>query len=80
MSEDRRLLESSVNRAEEDSVKDEVESLQRTVFKCRTELQEVERLLSEAEADLKDTRAKVCHNHTAQHFSMTSLKIASIHF
>ncbi|XP_053530297.1 centriolin isoform X2 [Ictalurus punctatus] len=63
----KRLLESSVNRAEEDSVKDEVESLQRTVFKCRTELQEVERLLSEAEADLKDTRAKT--KDTLQRYS-----------
>ncbi|KAF4074479.1 hypothetical protein AMELA_G00239790 [Ameiurus melas] len=63
----KRLLESSVNHVEEDTVKDEVANLERTVLKCRNELQEVEHLLSEAEADLKNTRAKT--KETLQRYS-----------
>lgn len=62
---DRRLLESSVSHAEEDTVMDAVEGLEKALLKRKTELREVECLLSEAEANLKDTRAKVCHNHAA---------------
>ncbi|MCI4392552.1 hypothetical protein PGIGA_G00147150 [Pangasianodon gigas] len=54
----KRLLESSVSCAEEDTVMDEMERLEKTLLKRRTELRDVGRLLSEAEADLKDTRAK----------------------
>ncbi|KAL7836778.1 hypothetical protein AOLI_G00280620 [Acnodon oligacanthus] len=55
----RRLLESSVSRAEEEQcVMGEVECLEKTLVKRRTELREAERLLLEAEADLKDARAK----------------------
>lgn len=52
-----------MSRAKEDTVMDEREVLEKTLFKCRTELREVARLLSEAEADLKDTRAKVKHTY-----------------
>lgn len=76
----RRLLESSLSRAEENTVMDEVKDLEKALLKRRTELQEVDRLLSEAEADLKDTKAKVCHNHTALHFRLRSPKMASIIF
>lgn len=64
-SDDRRLLERSVSHVEEDTVMDEVKGLEKTLLKRRTELREVERLLSDAEADLKDTKAKVLYNHTA---------------
>lgn len=65
VSEDRKLLERSVSCAEEDTTMVELEGLEKTFPKRRTELREVERLLSEAEADLRDTRAKVCLNLTA---------------
>lgn len=65
VSDDRKLLERSVSHVEEDTVMDEVKGLERTLLKRRTELREVERRLSEAEADLKDTKAKVLYNHTA---------------
>ncbi|XP_017546672.1 centriolin isoform X3 [Pygocentrus nattereri] len=55
----RRLLENSVSRAEEEQcVMGEVECLEKTLVKRRTELREAEHLLLEAEADLKDARAK----------------------
>ncbi|XP_072521346.1 centriolin isoform X2 [Salminus brasiliensis] len=55
----RRLLQSTVSRAEEEeSVMGEVECLEKTLAKRKTELREAERLLLEAEVDLKDTRAK----------------------
>ncbi|MCJ8746782.1 hypothetical protein PDJAM_G00145640 [Pangasius djambal] len=63
----KRLLESSVSRAEEDTVMDEIEGLEKTLLKHRTELRDVERLLSEAEADLKDKRAKT--KDTLQRYS-----------
>lgn len=68
VSEDRRQLERTMRHAEEDTVMDEVEDLEKTLLKRRTELREVERLLSEAEADLKKTRAKVCCSHAALNF------------
>lgn len=64
VSEDRRLLERSVSHAEEYTIMVEVEGLEKTFLKRRTELREVECLLSDAEADLRDTRAKVCLSHT----------------
>lgn len=79
-SDDRKLLENSVSYAEEDTVMDEVEDLEKALLKRRTELRKVEHLLSEAEADLKDARAKVFHNYTALHFSRRNIKIASIIF
>ncbi|GAA6098348.1 centriolin isoform X4 [Tachysurus ichikawai] len=69
----RRLLESSLSRAKEDTVMDEREVLEKTLFKCRTELREVARLLSEAEADLKDTRAKT--KDMLQHYSEAERKL-----
>ncbi|XP_060739295.1 centriolin isoform X2 [Tachysurus vachellii] len=69
----RRLLESSLSRAKEDTVMDEREVLEKTLFKRRTELREVDRLLSEAEADLKDTRAKT--KDTLQHYTEAERKL-----
>ncbi|XP_060762870.1 centriolin isoform X3 [Neoarius graeffei] len=63
----KRLLESSLGRAEENTVMDEVKDLKKTLLKRRTELREIDRLLSEAEADLKDTRAKT--KYTLQRYS-----------
>ncbi|XP_062873585.1 centriolin isoform X2 [Trichomycterus rosablanca] len=54
----RRLLESSVSSAEEESVIGEVKCLEKTLLQRRTELRETDRLLLEAEADLKDRRSK----------------------
>ncbi|XP_027001490.2 centriolin isoform X2 [Tachysurus fulvidraco] len=69
----RRLLESSLSHAKEDTVMDEMEVLEKTLFNRRTELREVDRLLSEAEADLKDTRAKT--KDTLQHYTEAERKL-----
>ncbi|XP_066510889.1 centriolin-like isoform X2 [Hoplias malabaricus] len=55
----KKLLESSVSRAEEEQyVVGEVDCLEKTLAKRKTELRETERLLLEAESDLKDIKAK----------------------
>lgn len=68
ISNNRKLLEKSLSRAEEeDTVMNETEVLEKTLLKRRTDLREVESLLSDAEANLNGTRAKVCHIHTLPH-------------
>ncbi|XP_058231272.1 centriolin isoform X2 [Hemibagrus wyckioides] len=79
----KRLLESSVSHAEEDTVMDEVECLGKTLSKRRTQLREVERLLSEAEADLKDTRTKTkdtlqCYNEAKKKLKETECELEEI--
>ncbi|XP_053337253.1 centriolin [Clarias gariepinus] len=55
----KKLLEKSLSRAEEeDTVMNETEVLEKTLLKRRTDLREVESLLSDAEANLNGTRAK----------------------
>lgn len=52
-------LESSLSHEEEKCVLGEVECVEKTLLKRRAELREADRLLLEAETELKDTRAKV---------------------
>uniref|UniRef100_A0A672NRV6 Centriolin n=1 Tax=Sinocyclocheilus grahami TaxID=75366 RepID=A0A672NRV6_SINGR len=55
-------LESSLSHAEEEQcVLGEVECVEKTLLKRRAELREADRLLLEAETELKDTGAKVGH-------------------
>ncbi|XP_050965080.1 centriolin isoform X2 [Labeo rohita] len=51
-------LESSLSHEEEKCVLGEVECVEKTLLKRRAELREADRLLLEAETELKDTRAK----------------------
>ncbi|KAK3514212.1 hypothetical protein QTP70_009471 [Hemibagrus guttatus] len=79
----KRLLENSISHAEEDTVMDEVECLEKTLSKRRTQLREVERLLSEAEADLKDTRIKTkdtlqCYSEAKKKLKETECELEEI--
>ncbi|KAI5613292.1 centriolin isoform X3, partial [Silurus asotus] len=69
----KRLLESSVSRVEEDTVMGEVEGLEKSVLKRRTEVRDLEHLLAEAEANLKDIRIKT--RDTKQRYSESERRL-----
>lgn len=56
----RNVLESSISHTEDEQcVSGEVECVEKTLLKRRAELREADRLLLEAQTELKDTRDKV---------------------
>ncbi len=64
-------LEGSLSHAEEEHcVLGEVECVEKTLRKRRAELREADRLLLEAEMELKDTRAKVWPSVGESHYSL----------
>ncbi|XP_035197800.1 centriolin isoform X2 [Oxyura jamaicensis] len=67
-------LEKSLKHQE--NIADEIECIERTLLKRRAELREADRLLSEAEVELENTRGKTKdtiqkYNHAKQHLSRT---------